>query len=207
MYETLSAMSNLSIAASVSPPPAREKPALAATASDTALVPPANASNSKTPTGPFQRIVPAATSFSAMAAEDWGPMSRIISSSATSAASLISAAADSLNSLATTTSIGSGMWVLSMSARAVSMRSCSHKDLPTGYPAAAKNVLAIPPPTTKLSHLSASCSRTSSLVETLEPPTMASMGRAGSARACSSASNSRASKGPAQAIGAKRPTP
>ena len=65
----------------------------------------------------------------------------------------------------------------------------------------------MPPPTISWSHLSASAVSTSNLVETFEPPTIAAMGRAGFARAFSKASNSWASSGPAQALGAKRATP
>ena len=46
-----------------------------------------------------------------------------------------------------------------------------------------------------------------SLVETLEPPTIATSGRAGCCSARSSASSSPTSSGPAQATGAKRATP
>ena len=130
-----------------------------------------------------------------------------MSSSSTSAANLTVASAVSLNSLATTTSMGSGMLVLSISARAVSIKSCSHNDLPTGYPAAAKKVLAMPPPTTRLSQRSASCSSTSSFVDTFEPPTMATRGFAGADRARSSALSSATNSGPAQATSAYKPTP
>ena len=54
-----SATPNLAIAASVSPPPAIENAFDRAMASASARVPAANASNSNTPTGPFQTIVPA----------------------------------------------------------------------------------------------------------------------------------------------------
>ncbi len=59
MYPILPVTPNFAIAARVSPPPAIEKAFEAATASATARVPLANASNSKTPTGPFQTMVPA----------------------------------------------------------------------------------------------------------------------------------------------------
>ena len=54
-----SAMPYLAIAASVSPPPARLNAGDAAIARAIVSVPCANASNSNTPTGPFQTIVPA----------------------------------------------------------------------------------------------------------------------------------------------------
>ena len=65
----------------------------------------------------------------------------------------------------------------------------------------------MPPPTISWSHFSERALSTSSLVETLEPPTIAAMGRFGVASACSRASSSAASSGPAQAVGAKRATP
>ena len=68
-------------------------------------------------------------------------------------------------------------------------------------------VLAIPPPTTSWSTFCASAARMVSLVETLEPATIATSGRAGFASALPSASSSAAISGPAQAAGAKRATP
>ena len=56
---SLSAMPNLAIAASVSPPPAMENAFESAMARAIACVPPANWSYSNTPTGPFQTMVPA----------------------------------------------------------------------------------------------------------------------------------------------------
>ena len=55
-------MPYLAIAATVSPPPAMLNALLAAMARAIVSVPWAKASNSKTPTGPFQTIVPAARS-------------------------------------------------------------------------------------------------------------------------------------------------
>ena len=64
----------------------RERRRTAAMARASVLVPSPNWSNSNTPTGPFQTIVPAVFSSSASAARRvFGPMSRIMSSSATSA--------------------------------------------------------------------------------------------------------------------------
>ena len=71
----------------------------------------------------------------------------IISSSATSLALWVVATAFSLNSLAVTTSVGKGIDVFSMRAFALATKPGSYKDLPTPKPAAAKKVLAIPPPT------------------------------------------------------------
>jgi hypothetical protein len=52
-------MPYLSTAASVSPPPAIENAGESAIARASTRVPSPNASNSKTPTGPFQSTVPA----------------------------------------------------------------------------------------------------------------------------------------------------
>jgi hypothetical protein len=68
-------------------------------------------------------------------------------------------------------------------------------------------LLAMPPPTINWSTRSSSVSSTVSLVDTLEPPTMATSGRAGACNALPSASSSATSSGPAQATGAKRATP
>ncbi|MNF96709.1 hypothetical protein D3C84_795050 [compost metagenome] len=120
------------MAARVSPPPAMENAELSAMAWARTLVPLPNWSNSNTPTGPFQRMVFDDFSSSANCAAVCGPMSRIMSSSATSAISLTVAAALSANSLATTTSTGSGTLTFAAMARAVSSRSGSYRDLPTG---------------------------------------------------------------------------
>ncbi len=85
--------------------------------------------------------------------------------------------------------------------------SASCSDLPIGCPAAARNVLAMPPPTISLSTLPSRFSSTVSLVETFEPPTIAISGRFGLPSAFSSASSSPVSSGPAQATGANFATP
>ena len=94
---------------------------------------------------------------------------------------------------------------------AVSIRSASYKDAPTFTPVAAKKVLAIPPPTTMLSQISARLNRTSSLVDTFEPPTMASTGASGLSSARDNADNSSANRLPAHtglpAAAAARITP
>ena len=138
--------------ASVSPPPAIEKALLCAMALAKASVPPANWSNSNTPTGPFHTMVPAALSSPASAAADCGPISRIMSSAATSSTDLTVALASAANSEATTTSVGSGTTpplaaILAMIFFASSTKSCSASDLPMGLPSASKKVLAMPPPT------------------------------------------------------------
>ncbi len=130
-----------------------------------------------------------------------------MSSSATSPAALTVASASSAKALATTTSTGSGTLTLAAMALAVSTRSASYSDLPTGKPAAARKVLAIPPPTISWSQTWLRLFSTSSLVETLEPATMAAIGLAGLFSALPSASSSAASSGPAQAISANLATP
>ena len=89
-----------------------------------------------------------------------------------------------LNSLATTASTGSRISQLAASAaarisRAVSARSFSHSDLPTALPCAARKVLAMPPPMTSMSTFLTRLPSSSSLVETLAPPTIAATGRVG----------------------------
>ena len=92
--------------------------------------------------------------------------------------------------------------MMSMMALASPTRSGSASDLPIGRPAASMKVLAIPPPTISRSTLLANDFRMVSLVDTLEPATIAASGLAGWPSALPSASSSAASKGPAQAMGA-----
>ena len=180
---------------------------LSAMACASRRVPPAKRSNSKTPTGPFHSRVEDAPTSSASDSADSGPMSRIRSSSASPATGFTVASASALKRLATTTSVGSGMWVRAIRAVAVATRSGSHSDWPMLMPFASKKVLAMPPPTISWSTMPARLFSTSSLLETLAPPTMASIGRLGLARDRSSASSSPASKGPAQAVPANSATP
>ena len=137
----------------VSPPPAKVNARADAIAAAKARVPPAKASYSKTPTGPFQTMVPALPRISTSMPAERGPMSRIMSSSATSATSLHTATAVGENSLAQTTSTGIGTEAprtraASMILAASATRSGSTSDFPMGNPAAAMKVLAMPPPTT-----------------------------------------------------------
>ena len=193
------------------------KPALAATASLTILVPSPNLSTSNTPTGPFHKMVLAFLIASASFAALLGLMSRIISSSAMVLTDLVTASADSsepkkssksiCDFLATTTSSGSNTWVSCIMLFAVSTMSASYSDAPTLAPLAAKNVLAIPPPTMIWSQIFANDLSTSNFVETFEPPTIASMGLAGLSKALANASSSAANNGPAQAVFALAITP
>src|SRR5690554_5055876 len=153
-------------------------------AKDKVLVPSPNWSNSNTPTGPFQIIVLASFKYSAKALAVSGPISKIISSASTSSTLLRVATAVSENSLPQTTSVGNGIDTFSISFLAAGIKSGSYSDLPTGLPAAAKKVLAIPPPTIIWSQISDNDSNTSSLVETLAPPTIATNGRPGFPTLC-----------------------
>ncbi len=65
----------------------------------------------------------------------------------------------------------------------------------------------MPPPTMSRSTLPSRFSSTVSLVDTFDPPTMATSGRFGLSSAFSSASSSPVSSGPAQATGANFATP
>ena len=204
-----SATPNLWIAATVSPPPAIENAPDAATASASARVPAANASISKTPTGPFQTIVPALATISFSTAIEEGPMSRIMSSGSTSSTAFSVGAAVGVSSFAQTTSTGIGT-LPGQASRidcASGTRSGSTSDLPTWPCAARMNVFAMPPPTTSTSTFAASAFRTVSLVDTFDPPTTATSGRAGCASARPSASSSAAISGPAQATFAWRAIP
>ncbi|CAJ4952262.1 Uncharacterised protein [Burkholderia pseudomallei] len=145
-------MPYFAIAASVSPPPAIENAAELAIASASVFVPLPNWSNSNTPTGPFQTIVLAFSSWPASAFAVSGPMSRIMSSASMSATFFTVAAAVGENSFATTTSVGIGtdaprLRASSMIAFASPTRSASASDLPIASPAASMNVFAMPPPT------------------------------------------------------------
>ena len=142
----------------------------------------------------------------------FGPMSKIMSSSATAEASFSVAGSLASYFLPTTTSTAIGMVaprlaIFSMSALAVGVRSGSLSDLPIFFPAAARKVLAMPPPTTSWSTFSDSDSSTVSLVETFEPPTIATIGRFGLSNALVNASSSPVSRMPAHATGANLATP
>ena len=142
----------------------------------------------------------------------FGPISRIISSAATSVAATRLALANGDSSLATTTSSGIGTCaprfsISSMMSSASCTKSGSANDLPMGKPLANINVLAIPPPTINSSTLLASDFKIVSLEETFEPATIATNGRLGLASARLRASSSAAIKGPAHAMGANWATP
>ena len=207
MYEILSAIPNKSIAARVSPPPAIEKASLSAIARATISVPLRKLGNSNTPTGPFQRMVFAFFRISARRSADSSPKSRICSSSLIALLAFSVASAVSENSVATRTSVGTGIWQLASNFFASGIRSASYSERPTLLPSAAMKVFAIPPPTISWSAILDRESNTVSLVETLEPPTIATIGRAGLPNALPNASNSLLNSGPAHATGENLATP
>ena len=115
-------------------------------------MPSPNLSNSNTPTGPFQTIVPALAIISVNVFAVSGPISKIISSAVTSLTGFNVADAVGENSVATTTSVGTGILPLLACASLVkrvasATKSASYNDLPTLWPSAAIKVLAMPPPT------------------------------------------------------------
>ena len=71
-----SAKPRLRTADAESPPPMMENASDSTIASATAFVPPAKGASSKTPTGPFQKIVFAFLIFSAKSSRVFGPISR-----------------------------------------------------------------------------------------------------------------------------------
>ena len=192
------------MAAKVSPPPAMLKALESAIAWAMTLVPFSKAANSNTPTGPFQTMVPAALSWVAKRCAVSGPMSKIKSSSATSFAAFTVATASGAKVLAVTTSVGIGTaapraCIAAITALAWSNKSGSARLLPILRPAANMKVLAMPPPTISWSTLAAKLCKMESLVDTLEPATIATSGRLGANRALAMASISAAKSGPAHA--------
>ena len=156
-------------------------------------------------------MVPAPAIMSANRRAVSGPISRISSSAAIASTAFTRASASAANDLATTTSVSTGISALSLrfaaSSRATSSMFASYSDLPTSWPAAAMNVLAMPPPTIRQSTTSVSASSTVNFVDTLEPPMIATNGRAGLSSAVARASSSATNSGPAQATGAYSATP
>lgn len=105
-----SGMPSARTAAAESPPPTTLKaplPVAAAIASATPLVPAANAGNSNTPIGPFQKTVSALDSKVVNRLTDPGPMSRPIRSSPMASAATVCGVASAANLSATTMSTGS----------------------------------------------------------------------------------------------------
>ena len=136
------------------------------------------------------------------AATDVGPMSRMRSSGSTFSMAFSVAFAVSLNSLAMTASIGHRHLAGKLRRGSPSLRRrgrASASELPILPPAARMNVLAMPPPTISASTLASSARRIVSLVETFDPATIATSGRAGiGERAC------RARRAPPPSAGRRR---
>ena len=149
-------------------------------ASATRFVPAANAGNSNTPIGPFQKTVrePAMTPANASAVS--GPMSSPMPSTPNAVDSIASAAtvscsASAENAEATTTSVGTSSVTPSSSARrryscTTGIWSSSSRLLPTACPCAARNVNSIPPPMSSASTRGRRWSMTPSLSLTFDPP-------------------------------------
>mmetsp|Transcript_22683 Transcript_22683/g.33824 ORF Transcript_22683/g.33824 Transcript_22683/m.33824 type:complete len:238 (+) Transcript_22683:237-950(+) len=192
MWDILSATFAFSTAATESPPPmmvvAPTFDESSASALATPNVPFENLSNSKTPIGPFQMTVlqsPRAAMISSVA---FGPWSSPIHPSGISAADTTLVSASAANLSASTTSVGrmsSTPFSLAMRSRsfASSSLSSSTREDPTSSPRALRKVKTIPPPMMSLSTFSRRVSITPILEETLDPPTIAANGRAGSATA------------------------
>src|SRR6478752_5756705 len=97
-------------AAAESPPPTTDRPSISVSACATARVPPAKASVSNTPIGPFQKTVLASASAAAKAAADSGPMSSPRASAGISEAGTTDGCGSRSpdgNAVSTTTSVGS----------------------------------------------------------------------------------------------------
>ncbi len=113
-----------------------------------------------------------------MATSDCFPTSTMCHEAGIFSAGIVLYSAPWVTSLAITTSVGRMSWTPRSSAaamirRASSTRSGSARLLPTLLPWARMNVLAIPPPTTRMSTLFVRFSRTLILSETLAPPMIA----------------------------------
>src|ERR1700760_2561401 len=165
---------NARTAAAESPPPTTLNAPLAVAAAitlATPLVPAAKAGNSKTPIGPFQKMVSALVSSVVNLMTDPGPMSSPILPSGIASAATSCDGESAANLSATTKSTGrrNTSAYSSSNRRQVSIISVCSSDVPTGRPAAARNVKHMPPPMTMLSALVASCSITPSLSDTFEP--------------------------------------
>ena len=105
--------------------------------------------------------------------------------------------ASSVISRAITTSTGTRTRPVPSSRLQSSTRSISTSESPIEYPWATRNVNAIAPPTTIVSHRSRSASITASLSLTFEPPSTATNGCAGAWSRPDSTSTSRSSRIPA----------
>ena len=187
------------MAATESPPPIRVKASWSAVtlarAAATSLVPPAKASISNTPMGPFHRMVRLSSTACTKRPRVSGPMSRPIHVPGMASVGWTSVFASGAKSSAHKVSLGRRNSVpaasaLAKIARALSNMSSSTKLVPMLPPWAFTNVYAMPPPTISLSTRSTRFSRMLSLLLTLAPPMMASRGLAGVESTLLSASTS-----------------
>ena len=124
-----------------------------------------------------------------------GPTSSIMASAGMACMDTVSVGAWARNSRATTASMGRmisqpASLASAMMSRAVACISASCRLRPTPVPPAARKVLAMAPPITSMSTRRLRLPSSSSLVDTLLPPTMAQTGRSGLPSAWSSASSS-----------------
>src|SRR5215216_4603810 len=175
---------SLLTAATESPPPTTLVAPLSATALATPSVPLAKASISKTPIGPFQKMVLAPEIYLLKRSTVSGPMSRPTLPDGMPSTATVSDSAPSSMASATTTSTGSTSLspASSMSRFASSRYSSSTRESPTSYLWALKNVNPMAPPMSKESAVPNRLSITPSLSETFAPPRMATKGRSGSSR-------------------------
>src|SRR3954454_13562879 len=149
--------SSLSARTESAPPTTENDASFAATASATAFVPSANRGHSKTPMGPFQKIVRASERKPANRSRVSGPMSRPSQPSGRSSTPYTPDSASSLNSAAPTTSLGSS----TAKSSGFSTRTCS----------------AILPPMSTGSAPPPRFCRTPSLSSTFAPPETITNGR------------------------------
>ena len=172
------------IAATESPPPTTTvAPASQRAARKRArwLVPSANDGISNTPSGPFQKTVLASASAASMSSIVAAPTSTMCHEAGIFSADSVLYSVPRVTSLATMTSTGRITRTPFASAEArtrlaSSTMSCSARLLPIALPCASRNVLAIPPPRTRMSTFERRLSRTLSLPDTFAPPTIAANG-------------------------------
>jgi len=98
----------------------------------TISVPRRKLGNSNTPTGPFHKIVLAFLMILANSSAEASPISRICSLSLTSLTDFNVAVADSLNSVATRTSVGTGMYNFALTSSLLGLN-LLHKEIYLHY--------------------------------------------------------------------------
>mmetsp|Transcript_19909 Transcript_19909/g.34327 ORF Transcript_19909/g.34327 Transcript_19909/m.34327 type:complete len:227 (+) Transcript_19909:273-953(+) len=187
MWESLSATPACSAAATLSPPPTMVMQPWGVKAAKVlamAVVPVANLAISNTPIGPFQITVLEPLSASSKILMDLGPISKPIQPSgiAVMSTTWVFALASNLSAMTTSTGrISSQPLAAAMASSflASSIWSSSTREPPTLRPRALKKVKIMPPPMMTLSAFSMRLSTTVILLDTLEPPTMATKGRLG----------------------------